>query len=347
LAVEKALEAQPDDLGPYLRRALGHNPLTAGIVKRSRNEVFAEIEERLSQIPEAQIVVTVHGQLAGKENVDPTLVTQAREALLGLKTRQLEKAGISSTLTQELGLTPFEALIVALPLLGLTREDLRGMNWATPEDGIRNVRHHVFKNNPGLELDVRQLEQEFDSGRYRLRNVYEMNRLRQRIIKLVTTGNLNRWGLGTYKNVPYFGTPEAVAAKCFPFITHPVFASIRRTEAPQTFEEFSATFYSAWKVGAYFARQKSQLTAEQLAQAYSDLVVNAAATRKSINEELLAIYRMFGGVLNLGMVDKVKLDSVWVKKYTILVFYDLFGKSCADHLKNGFLQYLKAELAKK
>jgi hypothetical protein len=313
----------------------------------SREQILAVVRERLVKMPGAELILQVHSQLAARQPVAPDLLDRARTTLLGYTTRQLTAAGIRLELTNKAGLTQLEALMAAFPLLGLKREDRINMCWTTLEDGIRNVRSRLFKNNPGLELDVKQLEQEFDSGRYRLRNVYEMNRLRLRIIGLITPGNLNRWGLGTYKNVPYFGTPEAVAAKCFPFIAHPVFASIRRTEAPQTFEEFSATFYSAWKVGAYFARQKSQLTVEQLAQAYSDLVVNAAATRKSINEELLAIYRMFGGVLNLGMVDKVKLDSVWVKKYTILVFYDLFGKSCADHLKNGFLQYLKAELAKK
>jgi hypothetical protein len=310
----------------------------------TREQVLATVRQRLIKLPDSGLVLHVDAELAAMRPVAPDLLDRARSTLTGYSTRQLEKVGIRSDLTKKVGLTPLTSLAEAFPLLGINKEELTSLSWATEADGIRNVRYHVFKNNPGLEVDVKTIEAEFVSGRYRLRNVYDLNKVRLRIIELITTGNLNRWGLGTFKNVPYFGTPLAVAARCFPFIAHSVFAAIKMTEQPLSREEFAATFYSTWKIGSFYRRSKRRLTDEQMAQHYSDLVVNAAATRKAVRQELFEIYKKSGGLINL---DRVQLNSRWVNKYTLLLFYDLFGVGCADYLKTDFLKFLKDQLPKK
>lgn len=223
--LRKATAALPVPMSVTISRETSKSPFVAGIITPDKSDLKKHIRIRIYEaLPQGKLVKEVYQALEQGREVKKEKLIAAREALYALKGKYIFKIGIHSRVLEKFNYSLPQALMESFPLLGLVREDFAVMDWSTPEKGIRNIRHHVFKYNPGLREEVERVEAIFsekkpisdDEARF-------ANKVRQILQFLVIQINLDKWGLGAYSSCKHLGEMKGIIGTCFPFVNHPVF----------------------------------------------------------------------------------------------------------------------------
>ncbi len=164
--------------------------------------------------PQAGTQVIIHVQ----ERDPDGPVAEVRKLAGGLHSHWLESAGFNSRLLKGLDLTIFGAVSLALAPFGVTREDLPGLVWRTPADGIRNIRRRLLVNNPDLVCEINQAEY---PGRLRQMSPAQLGQLRLKLGQRLTRENVRAWKIDGYRHVPQWRwlPPGGLGEICFPFMS--------------------------------------------------------------------------------------------------------------------------------
>jgi hypothetical protein len=149
-------------------------------------------------------------------------IAEVRRIAGELKSHWLESAGFNSRLLRGLNCTLFDCVVLALSPFGVVREDLPGLRWDSPATGVKNIRRRFFASNPDLTSAINQTE--YPERLHRM-TYAQLSELRLEIRGRMTRANLIAWRLDGYRHVREFrALPlQALAEKCFPFMTLPIF----------------------------------------------------------------------------------------------------------------------------
>lgn len=159
---------------------------------------------------EANIIIRLSGRATGE-------LAAAKQLVTGLSSRTLEEIFSHHLLDDLPDLSLLDCLALAVADLGIAREDLKYLNWATVDSQARNIRRWTFTHHPDLAQGVIAAERLFPASQAlppaMVKTWYDLKfDLQERLQKK----NRHSWGL----------TPNAfnkAVAVAFPFMTDPIF----------------------------------------------------------------------------------------------------------------------------
>jgi hypothetical protein len=197
------------------------------------------------------------------------------------------------------------------------------------------VREKVFKNHPAGSR-LAELQRCLAAGQpVTPESVIAASDL----IKGLNSSRLEELGVDHHWGKPFGLTTLAMKAEAFSFLDD----ALLKKALP----EFKASFRK-WKIARHWEARRFQPTDEQLICLYKDLVINAEQSREAIRAELVQLYqflRQASSKEDRSALNEttVEMNSRWVMAYSIYIFDDLFGLTCADYLRSAdFSTYLNA-----
>ena len=347
-AVAEAAQLYPVPIRITLSRILFQNPLTAGMIERTKDDVRGYIRELIfARLPGGKLIFEADQALERGETVDFKKLETARELLYNLPVRQATGIGINQHLLGVYGFSLYQGLMDGFPRFGLVREGFRALTWPTPEQAKRNILYRVFKYNPGLKEVVEAVEQLLKKEKLGGDELSFACHARRVVLRLIVGANLAKWRLGAFHHYQaYFKNPGDVARQCFPFVNHPVFESLKEDDI-LSFEElkksnlinqpfmqgilseFERTFYAKFETGRC-RREGSRLSKQDLFETLLMLVIFKDQTGKQLRRELFDLMRKITPVNESVLT----LNCRMVKRYGLKIFEDLFGMSSKTYFRS-------------
>jgi hypothetical protein len=300
--------------------------------------------------PKGKLIASTCHQLAAQQPLTPELLAEVRTAVTSISRRELERDfRIGHHLLDGTGQTLFGLVADAFAPLGIERADLNGMSWRTTESAIGNIRRKVSQHAPELWAAIIAADQ---------LDVPGLIELRARVIKTLTRKKFEAWGLGGFASAPGMAGIKQALELSFPCLTDPRLASSRLEQLGRAAKKYLARAERAkilknrlyWTSRAnellteiirainpafkefdrlehHFRQHGLQLTAADI----DELTVGLADSRRKLRENTRQIWDVMRQVVTDSAL---KVNSPWVKKYSLQVFDLLLGKNWRAFLKD-------------
>lgn len=198
---------------------LSRHLLTSGIV-----DIGAYIRYQIfSRHPIGDLIREVYQGLERGEIPDREKIEAVRQALYSFEVREAIKLGIDPKVLAEFGYSLHKGLMESFPLLELKSEAFGYVGWSNPEEKAKNARYRIFLNNPGLEEEIKKVERILAKPVKDTEEAKFANRMRLKVLDLVTVENLTKWRLSRAKDRSIFLNLKELLNACFPFINDSFF----------------------------------------------------------------------------------------------------------------------------
>jgi hypothetical protein len=348
---------------------LSRHSLTSGIVNIGeyiRHQIF-------SRHPMGDLVREVYHGLERGESPERKKMDAARRALYSLEIREAIKIGIDPRSLAEFGYSLHKGLMGSFPLLELKPEAFGYVAWSNPEEKAQNTRYRIFLNNPGLEEEIKKVEQILAKPIIDTEEAKFINRVRLKLLDLVTVINLTKWRLSRAKDRSIFRNLKELLDACFPFIHHPFFERFFNNydlqdaaDLQRLYKRIKADFDWGSDATAFANRQRRPqatiqlISLEDLLTRFEKRFYESWETGRFLRrrgqlsrEELFQVFLIMAAhrestqqavIRDLHRIrkehrsfispDLVRWNCPWVRKYGIGFFQDLFGMGIAGLLKS-------------
>jgi hypothetical protein len=347
---------------------LSRHPLTSGIVNIGeyiRYQIF-------SRHPIGAQIREIYQGLERGENPDREKMDAARQALYSLEIRAAAKMGIDPKSLAEFGYSLHKGLMESFPLLELKPEAFDYVGWSSPEEKAKNARYRIFLNNPGLEEEIKRVEQILDKPVIDTEEAKSANRVRLRVLDLVTVENLTKWRLSRVKDREIFRNLKELLDACFPFINHPFFERFFNgydlqdaADLQRLYKRIKANFDWGSDATAFANRERRPdatrqlISLEDLLTRFEKHFYESWGTgrflrcRRLSREELFQVFLVMVAhreVTQRAVIgdlhrirkehksfispDLIRWNCPWARKYGMGFFQDLFGMSIAGLLRS-------------
>jgi hypothetical protein len=222
---------------------------------------------------------------------------------------------------------PGKAAESHLQVSDMITEALPAFCWGTDALVGEQIRFYCYKQNPALATQIETAQEILASTERVEDNLGYLANLQQYLRRLVAVDKLRAAGAVGFESTPYARNLEAAAVLAFPQLGHSVLRRIDERRA-----EFMGSFDRKCPRMALRLRRKGiELSPEELESHFVAFDLDRQATRTEVAQEMMQLREKECGLLNPGVV---AVGSVWVRRFSIYLFDDLFGKDCERYLKS-------------